>query len=137
MLYGNVDWYAKFAYNDLTHPVNSMESPNKKLLADDLTWKAILEPALCKDSAGIEALARLFFTLKRAIDSGPEGAMQASQTLLNGIESMYLHTKAHKAALKLYVLSLEGNLKPQDEPLQLINGAIERGRSQTIERSSV
>ncbi len=55
--------------------------------------------------------------------------MQASQTLLNGIELMYLHTKAHKAALKLYVLSLEGNLKPGDEPLNLINGAIERGKS--------
>lgn len=107
-----------------------MECQSDNLLADDLTWKAILEPALCKDSAGVEALARLLFTLKRAIDSGPEGAMRASQTLLNGIELMYLHTKTHKAALKLYVLSLEGNLKPQDEPLRLINDALERGRNQ-------
>lgn len=129
MLYGKVDGYAKSAYNDRTHPVNSMESPNKKLLADDLTWKAILEPSLCKDSAGVEALARLLFTLKRAIDSGPEGAMRASETLLNGIELIYLHTNAHRAALKLYVLSLEGNLKPQDEPLHLINAAVERGMS--------
>ena len=128
MLYEDVDGYAKFAYNDRTHP-NSMEHPNNDLLADDLTWKAILEPALCKDAAGVEALARLFFTLKRAIDSGPEGAMRASQTLLDGIELTYLHTNAHRAALKLYVLSLEGNLKPQDEPLQLINAAIERGMS--------
>ncbi|MDT4895245.1 MAG: hypothetical protein QOH25_322 [Acidobacteriota bacterium] len=55
--------------------------------------------------------------------------MQASKTLLNGIELIYLHTSAHKAALKLYVLSLEGKLKPQDEPLNLINAAIERGRN--------
>jgi hypothetical protein len=99
------------------------------LLVDDETWTAILEPSLCKDSAGIEALARLLFTLKKAIDSGPEGAMRASQTLLNGIELIYLYTNAHKAALKLYVLSLEGDLKPEDEPLQLINSAIERGAS--------
>jgi hypothetical protein len=42
---------------------------------------------------------------------------------------MYLYTDAHKAALKLYVLSLAGELKPQDEPLNLINAAIERGKS--------
>ncbi len=67
--------------------------------------------------------------IKRAIDSGPEGAMRASKMLLNGIESIYLHTSAHKAAVKLYVLSLEGHLKPQDEPLHLINAALERGKS--------
>lgn len=55
--------------------------------------------------------------------------MHASKTLLDGIESIYLHTNAHKAAVKLYVMSLDGNLKPQDEPLNLINAALERGRS--------
>ena len=49
--------------------------------------------------------------------------------LLDGIEKIYLHTNAHKAAVKLYLLSLEGNLKPQDEPLNLINAALERGKS--------
>lgn len=109
---------------------NSTERPYVNLLADEETWRTILEPPSGKDSVGVEALARLLFTLKRAIDSGPEGAMRASETLLNGIELIYLHTNAHRAALKLYVLSLEGNLKPQDEPLQLINDAIERGGSQ-------
>ena|ERR1043165_1483259 len=105
-----------------------MKRQSENLLADDETWTAILEPALCQDAAAVECLARLLFTIKRAIDSGPEGAMQASQTLLNGIELIYLHTNTHKAAVKLYVLSLEGQLKPQDEPLNLINAAIERGR---------
>jgi hypothetical protein len=105
-----------------------MECQSEKLLADDRTWTAILEPALCQDAAAVECLARLLLTIKRAIDSGHEGAMRASKTLLNGIELMYLHTNAHKAAVKLYVLSLEGKLKPEDEPLNLINGAIERGK---------
>ena len=99
-------------------------------LADEKDWIAILEPALCQDTAAVECLARLLFTIKKAIDSGPEGAMQASETLLDGIESLYLYTDAHKAAVKLYVLSLEGKLKPQDEPLNLINAALERGRNQ-------
>ena len=106
-----------------------MKWQSEKLLADDETWTAILEPVLCQDEAAVELLARLLFTIRKAINSGPEGVVQASQTLLNGIELMYLHTRVHKAALKLYVLSLEGNLKPQDEPLNLINGAIERGKS--------
>lgn len=108
-----------------------MKCQSEKLLADDETWTAILEPVLCQDEATVELLARLLFTIRKAIDSGPEGAIQASKMLLDGIELMYLHTKAHKAALKLYMLSLEGTLKPQDEPLNLINGAIERDKSRT------
>ena len=98
------------------------------LLADEEAWAAILEPALCQDAAAIECLARLLFRIKRAIDSGPEGTMQASRALLDSIELLYLYTDAHKAAVKLYVLSLEGTLKPQDEPLNLINAALARGR---------
>jgi hypothetical protein len=98
-------------------------------LADEKDWAAVLEPALCQDVAAVECLARLLFRIKGAIDSGPEGAMQASKTLLDGIEFIYLYTNAHKAALKLYVLSLEGKLSPQDEPHNLINAALERGGS--------
>jgi hypothetical protein len=106
-----------------------MERATENLLADETTWIAILEPALCQDPAAVECLARLLFTIKKAIDSGAEGVMRASQTLAKGIELIYPYTNAHKSALELYVLSLEGNLKTQDEPLILINAAIERGRS--------
>ena len=44
---------------------------------------------------------------------------------------MYSYTNAHKVALELYVLSLEGDLRPEDEPLNLITAAIERGQSRT------
>ena len=74
----------------------------------------------------MEILARLLLTLKKAIDSGPEGAACASRTLLRGVELIYLYTDTHRAARDLYVLSLTGNLKPQDEPLRLINAAVER-----------
>jgi hypothetical protein len=107
-----------------------MEHQPVPTLADEEDWAAILEPTLCQDAAAIESLARLLLRIKRAIDSGPEGAMQASRALLDSIELLYLYTNAHEAAVKLYVLSLEGNLKPQDEPLNLINAALERGKSQ-------
>ena len=56
------------------------------LLADGEDWAAILGPALCQDAAALECLARLMLRVKRAIDSGPEGAMQASRALLDSIE---------------------------------------------------
>jgi len=98
-----------------------------ELPANDETWVAILEPELCKDSAAVECLARLLFLLKKEINGGPEGVIRASKILTDGIEVMYLYTDAHKAALKLYLLSLTGKLKPQDEPIPLINAAIKRG----------
>jgi hypothetical protein len=96
------------------------------LLIDDETWTAILEPALCTDSAAVECLARLLFTIKKAIDDGPDEIKRASNTLSAGIELIYLYTDAHKAAFNLYLLSLTGRLKPQNEPLRLVNEAIER-----------
>ena len=94
------------------------------LLIDVQTWRAINDPATA------DSIARGLFILKEAIDNGPDGAREASAIILANIESAYLHTNAHKAALKLYLLSLTGKLKPEDEPLQLINGAIERGMAQ-------
>ena len=110
----------------------SIETISSKddLLADNESWINILEPELCKDSAAVELLARVLFRLRKEINSGSAGVMRASKILSNGIDVLYLYTDAHKAALKLYVLSLEGELKPQDEPLNLINAAIERGKSQ-------
>lgn len=94
---------------------------NQDLLIDEQTWQAIRDPKTA------DFIARGLFTLKEAIDSSPEGAREASDAILANIESAYLHTDAHRAALKLYLLSLTGQLKPQDEPLQLINEAIKRG----------
>lgn len=105
-------------------PTNTIRDDDDLVEHED--WAAVLEHVLCKDSAAIECLARLLFTIKTAIDKGPDGVQQASRAILAGIESAYLYTGAHRAALKLYLLSLTGQLKPQDEPLKLINEAIKR-----------
>lgn len=97
---------------------------HQDLLIDEQTWQAINDPKTA------EHIARALFVIKEAIESGPDGAREASGTILANIEAAYLHTDAHRAAVKLYLLSLTGQLKPEDEPLQLINGAIRRGTSQ-------
>jgi hypothetical protein len=108
------------------------------LLADNQTWINILEPELCKDPAAVESLARLLFMIKKEINSGPEGVIRASEILSNGIKIIYLYTNAHRVALELYLLSLEGELKPHDEPLNLISAAIERGKGKDMnERDAI
>jgi hypothetical protein len=106
-----------------------MKSQSENLLADEQTWINILEPELCKDAAAVECLARLLFVIKKEINSGNEGVKRASEILSKGVAVIYLYTNAHKAALELFVLSLEGELNPQDEPLNLISAAIKRGKT--------
>lgn len=96
----------------------------RDLLIDEQTWRAIDDPKTA------EWMARVLFVIKESIESGPEGVREASEVILANIESAYLQTEAHRAALGLYTLSLTGRLRPEDEPLQLIGGAIERGRAQ-------
>ncbi|HKX31961.1 MAG TPA: hypothetical protein VJ302_30015 [Blastocatellia bacterium] len=101
------------------------------LLADDHDWLNFMEPVLCENSGAADSLARLLFRLKEAIESGPEGVARASFTLSDGIRLAYKYTEAHKAALRLYNLSLTGALKPDDEPLHLIREALARGGDRT------
>jgi hypothetical protein len=73
-----------------------------------------------------DALAGLFVELRHGIESGFEGITRTRNTLAVAVELVYLHTQAHDAALKLYQLSQEGQLKVEDEPVRLIGAAIER-----------
>jgi hypothetical protein len=96
---------------------------HQDLLIDERTWQVINDPKTA------DLIARGLFIIKKAIDRGPDGAKEASDAILANIEAAYLHTDAHRAAVRLYLLSLTGQLKPEDEPLRLINGAIERGEA--------
>jgi hypothetical protein len=96
----------------------------RDLLIDEETWRAIDDPRTA------EYIARVLFIIKEAIESGPEGVREAGEVILANVESVYLHTDAHRAAFGLYVLSLTGQLKPEDEPLQLLNAAVKRGAAE-------
>jgi hypothetical protein len=54
------------------------------------------------------------------------GISETRKALVTAIKLIYLHSSAHASALNLYWLSLEGELKVEDEPVTLINAAIER-----------
>ena len=98
----------------------------RKLLADQETWEIILAPAFGNAPGAADSLAHLLFVLRKAIASGPEGTMRVINTLQDGIRMIWPYTEEHKLALELYEIYLSGNLKPWDEPRQLLEGALER-----------
>ncbi|HYJ84506.1 MAG TPA: hypothetical protein VEW46_00440 [Pyrinomonadaceae bacterium] len=101
----------------------------RHLLADEETWEIILDPAFCNDPGAADALAHLLFILKKAIASGPEGSMRVINTLQDGIRMVWPYTEEHRLARELYEIYLSGDLKPWDEPRQLLEGALERSRT--------
>ncbi len=109
-----------------------MSEPNdvpcscRNLLTDQETWEIILDPAFCNDPGAADCLAHLLFILKKAIASGPEGSMRVINTLEDGIRMVWPYTKEHKLARELYEIYLSGDLKPCDEPRELLGGALER-----------
>jgi hypothetical protein len=96
------------------------------LLIDRETLASNIGYILENDPDAPDILASLFVELKQAIDSGLHGITRARNTLMTAIEMAYLHSRSHVAALTLYRLAQEGQLKVEDEPSRLINSAIER-----------
>jgi|SRR6266850_546488 len=101
----------------------------RKLLADQETWQIILDPAFCNDPGAANSLAHLLFGLKKAVASGPEGSMRVINTLEDGIRMVWPYTEEHKLTQELYEIYLSGDLKPWDEPQELLKGALERSKA--------
>ena len=106
---------------------------NVNLLLDRESLALSIDLVLNDGDAAPDALARLFLEFKEAVDSGLEGIVRASEALLTAVEITYLHSRSHDAAWRLYLLSQQGRLKVEDEPMRLIGAAI--GRS-TTERAA-
>jgi hypothetical protein len=78
------------------------------------------------DEHAAHFLGQLFTSFRQAIDSGLQGINETRRALAETIDLIYLHSPEHDAAINLYRLHLEGELKPDDEPLEVINAAIKR-----------
>jgi hypothetical protein len=102
-----------------------------KVLFDREDLASDVELILKGDARSPEALAQLFTRFRQAIEGGLEGINQTRKALATSVELIYLHSGAHVAALKLYRLSVEGQLRMEDEPVKLIGGAIERSTAGT------
>jgi hypothetical protein len=104
----------------------SSEPHNPTLPIDSETWEIITEE-FQKDPGGANTLAHVLFDLRKAMRSGRKARLQMAASLTEGIRTVYLSTREHKLAAQLYQLALSGDLTPENEPLQLLEAAIERG----------
>ena len=71
-------------------------------------------------------LGQLFTSFRQAIDSGLHGINETRRALAEAIDLIYLHSPEHTAGINLYRLHLEGELRPEDEPLEMLTAAITR-----------
>jgi hypothetical protein len=97
------------------------------LLLDHETWPAYFEEVFEHSSEAARCMTRVLFYIWEAVQSGPEDVAKAINTLKDGIEYAFRYTEDYRRALQLYLLEMEGNLKPMDEPRQLLTHAVERG----------
>jgi len=84
----------------------------------DEVWDSIVE-SFADDSAAAFILAQMLFEFKERIRNGKGSAVV--KELERGIEKLYPYTDEHRAAYKLYLLSLAGKLKPKDDPTVIVN----------------
>jgi hypothetical protein len=115
---------------------DELPEDDEKLIVDQ-EWLAMsVESILKGDPDAPETMARMFISFRDAIGSGLRGLNQLDEALLATIEIIYRQSSAHTAALKLYLLAQEGQLRVEDEPLNVIGAAIARSRA-SAEREKV
>lgn len=103
----------------------------ENLLLDRETLASNIGTILGGGPCAPDALAGLFVELRQAVESGLSGINRTRETLALGVELAYLHTRTHASAVRLYHLSQEGQLTVKDEPLTLLDAAIERTTART------
>jgi hypothetical protein len=108
---------------------DELPEDDEKLIVDQEWLAGAVESILKGDADAPETFARVFISFRDAIRSGLRGMNQLDEALLATIEIIYLQSRAHVAALKLYVLAQEGHLRVEDEPLNVLGAAIKRGRA--------
>ncbi|MGH9759210.1 MAG: hypothetical protein ACREDR_19130 [Blastocatellia bacterium] len=124
--------------------------PNN-VVVDRQDWENSFDDVLENSPKTADDLAHLLFYLLHAIETATDGypdtrldgsadrladglprglgerLNKVKNSLWEEIEYAYLNTGAHKLALKLYLLYMDGSLMKGDNPGELIGGAVQRG----------
>ncbi len=115
---------------------DELPEDGERLIVDQEWLAGAVESILKGDPDAPETMARMFISFREAIRSGLRGMNQLDEALVATIEIIYLQSRAHAAALRLYVLEQEGQVRIEDEPLNVLGAAIARSRA-SAERVSV
>ncbi|HEX9919480.1 MAG TPA: hypothetical protein VGA87_09950 [Pyrinomonadaceae bacterium] len=115
---------------------DELSEGDEKQIVDQEWLARSVESILKGDPDAPETMARMFISFRVAIRSGLRGMNGLDEALLATIETIYLQSGTHTAALKLYVLAMEGHVRCEDEPLNVLGPAIARSRA-SAERVAV
>jgi hypothetical protein len=89
---------------------------------DSETWDIIVERFEGNPGTAF-IFAQFLHVLKEQIERGQVALV--AESLKEGFEKLYVHTDQYKAAYRLYLLALEGNLSPQHDPTRIVGQAVD------------
>ena len=105
--------------------------PGDTLYPSDM-WLEILGDNLARDPDAVHLFAQMMLGVNQMVISGTKGARRGANTVMDLIHELFVYSRTFAAARRLWILSLEGRLTPDNEPENVLEGAIERGLKETM-----
>jgi len=84
------------------------------MMLDTEQWKIVLKVCAGHPISAL-TLAYQLIAIKQSLQRGQKGIPDAIAALDLGIDSLFQHTDFYKMGHKLYLRTIEGTLKPQQE----------------------
>ena len=114
------------------------DESRKKLWPDEDEWLDTFREYLCGHPELAEHVARIWFALIEHLSvnsetGGPEGVRNARFILNQALRLTYPFTRSYRLAYRHYLLSLTGQVKPEDEPEHLLKTSIARMKASIAE----
>ena len=114
------------------------DESRKRLWPDEDEWLDFFREYLCGHPELGEHVGRMWFALIEHLsvnsETGrPEGVRNARFILNQALRLTYPFTRSYRLAYRHYLLSLTGQVKPEDEPGQLLKASIARMRASIAE----
>jgi len=102
------------------------DESRKRLWPDEDEWLDTFREYLCGHPELGEHVARIWFALIEHLGQGQEGVRNARFILNQAMRLTYPFTRSYRLAYRHYLLSLTGQVKPEDEPNNLLKASIAR-----------
>jgi hypothetical protein len=107
------------------------DTPSKSLWPDDEAWLVFLEPAFESDPETAGSAANMWDYLLDQLGKGRAGRKRVREALEQALKLTYPFTPEFEKAYEHWRLSLQGDMPADDEPLQLLQAAIDRVKSRS------
>jgi len=104
---------------------------NDTLYPSDM-WIEILGETLGTDPNSVHLFAQMMLGVKDEVISGTKGATRGANTVMDLIHELFVYSKTFELARRLWIISLDGQLTPDNDPEVVLEAAIEQGLKETL-----